>query len=59
MKLKWEQLEQSPIDETETFRTKVPGGWLVKETIINSEGCGTGIAFYPDPNHIWDGGSLP
>jgi hypothetical protein len=31
-------------------RAKVPGGWLVS--------AGSGIAFYPDPGHAWDGASL-
>lgn len=31
-------------------RAKVPGGWLVVQ--------GSGIAFVPDLNHEWDGGSL-
>lgn len=31
-------------------RAKVPGGWLVAS--------GSGIAFYPDPKHEWDGSSL-
>ena len=31
-------------------RAKVPGGWLVV--------CSTGIAFYSDPRHEWDGTSV-
>ena len=34
-------------------RTKVPGGWLVL-AIHNT----TGLTFYPDSVHKWDGGSL-
>jgi hypothetical protein len=30
-------------------RAKVPGGWLIA--------CGTGVTFYPDPDHEWDGSS--
>jgi hypothetical protein len=33
-------------------RAKVPGGWLV---LIN----GSAAAFYPDPEHAWDGKTLP
>ncbi len=32
-------------------RAKVPGGWLVKFQQ-------SGICFYPDPGHKWDGSSL-
>jgi hypothetical protein len=31
-------------------RAKVPGGWLIV--------CGTGVTFYPDPGHEWDGSSV-
>jgi hypothetical protein len=42
--------------EWEIHRTPVPGGWLV---LVRVEGDITpGIAFYPDPEHKWDGGSL-
>ncbi len=34
-------------------RTKVPGGWLV--LVMHNT---TGVTFYPDPEHKWDGGSL-
>ncbi len=33
------------------FRAKIPGGWLVQ----GSSDC---IAFVPDPDHRWDGGSI-
>lgn len=34
------------------YRAQIPGGWLVL--------CdGGGITFVPDPNHVWDGNSLP
>jgi hypothetical protein len=35
-------------------RAKVPGGWLV--IIAYGE---WGICFVPDPEHKWDGSSLP
>ena len=50
-KLQWEKLEANYY----TCRAKVPGGWLV----MIYAGDGSGITFYPDPNHEWDGGSLP
>lgn len=41
---------------TQVYRAKVPGGWL----ILTSGGQGfSGLTFYPDPKHEWDGGSLP
>ena len=37
------------------IRTKVVGGWFIRT------GQGEGIAafFYPNPQHLWDGSSLP
>lgn len=47
--MKWEKLKGNVYG---TKRCKVPGGWLV---IV----YGSGMAFYPDPEHKWDGSSLP
>jgi hypothetical protein len=39
------------LDAGSVARTKIPGGWLM---------ClEKGVTFVPDPNHEWDGGSLP
>lgn len=38
------------------LRTKVPGGWLVVVLGINGQE-GRSVAFYPDPDHVWDGKS--
>ena len=38
-------------------RAKVPGGWLVISQFYI--GGAHGLVFLPDPNHEWDGGSLP
>lgn len=46
-RLKFERLEAGGHSAA---RAKVPGGWLVV--------CGTGVTFYPDPAHQWDGASL-
>jgi hypothetical protein len=58
-KLVWEELKSSRA-ETGIFeigwkvhRAKVLGGWFVL-AIHNT----TGLTFYPDPEHKWDGGSL-
>ncbi len=37
------------------LRAKVPGGWFVKV----DRGYAGGAFFYPDPEHQWDGSSLP
>jgi len=37
-------------------RAKVPGGWLVISQF--KIGSAHGLAFIPDPNHTWDGGSV-
>jgi len=39
-----------------SFRTKVPGGWLVAIQIDVNKGM-AGLTFLPDPEHGWDGGS--
>ena len=36
-------------------RAKVPGGWLVG---IGANHMFSGVTFYPDPQHTWDGASL-
>jgi hypothetical protein len=36
------------------FRARVPGGWLI--VVHQQDGCGT--TFIPDPEHLWNGGSL-
>lgn len=47
--LNWEKLESSI---STVDRAKVPGGWFIKMH-------GESAFFYPDPEHIWDGSSLP
>jgi hypothetical protein len=61
--LVWQKLESKCVDQMwfhtawEVHRTKVPGGWLVVTRLEGS--APQGIAFYPDPDHRWDGGSVP
>jgi hypothetical protein len=50
----WEVLNTNEFG-TLMRRAKVLGGWLV----YASFGAGGGLAFYPDPEHVWDGSSLP
>jgi hypothetical protein len=38
------------------YRARVPGGWLIF-TWIPGRGGVCGVTFYPDPNHVWDGGT--
>jgi len=42
-------------------RARVPGGWLVIVYNGNDEqnSYAKSVAFYPDPNHSWNGNSLP
>jgi hypothetical protein len=43
----------------ETWRAKVPGGWLVLTTLPYNSGIAQSTTFYPDPAHEWDGQTLP
>ena len=38
------------------WRAKVPGGWFIR--IIGAPDDAAAF-FYPDPEHLWDGSSLP
>ncbi len=41
-----------PLNSTQPCcRAKIPGGWLIS--------AGGALAWYPDPEHAWDGASLP
>ena len=61
--LSWENIKTVREDrgllnsEYLTERAKVPGGWLVISQF--KIGPAHGLVFLPDPNHEWDGGSLP
>jgi hypothetical protein len=52
--LNWEKLK-SQVYNYSFYRAKVPGGWLI--SMVYGEGAG--LTFYPDPEHKWDGNSLP
>lgn len=47
--LRWEAVASSHYS---VLRSKVPGGWLI------AAGSGPSLAFYPDPEHRWDGASV-
>jgi hypothetical protein len=69
--LKWESLKMSVGPAVQ--RSKIPGGWLLvfydmMEMAMRSDSGGShhssdvpygGMAFVPDPDHQWDGNSLP
>ena len=65
MPIQWEYLGQETLPpgkfaptKVDIWRAKVPGGWLT----LTSKGTNTetlAMAFYPDPQHEWDGNTLP
>ncbi|PWU12038.1 MAG: hypothetical protein C5B51_01460 [Terriglobia bacterium] len=52
----WEPLRSSG-GLLSVLRAKVPGGWLVY--VCNGFHRHAGLTFYPDPEHRWDGVTLP
>lgn len=58
MALQWEEIEgERGVNRVE--RTKVPGGWLVRWHYDDYQFPWAGMTFVPDPDHEWDGNSLP
>ena len=59
--MKWESLNPafSSSSSRRVYRAKILGGWLVETTQSTDSGTGIGLAFVPDPEHKWDGNSLP
>jgi hypothetical protein len=65
MGIDWEYLGEQPLPpgtvapwKVQTWRSPVPGGWLV--LVINyTPDKSTGVTFYPDAAHGWNGHSLP
>lgn len=54
--VKWETvISETAHTRVTMYRAKVPGGWL----IMLWPGEAASVTFYPDPNHRWDGDSLP
>lgn len=51
---KYDDKEARQDHEGSVYRAKILGGWLV-----GLPGSGQGTTFVPDPEHKWDGNSLP
>lgn len=65
MAIEWEYLGRQGLPpgalfpkQVEMWRTPVPGGWLVL-TVETQQSDSLSTTFYPDPEHEWDGSSLP
>jgi len=58
-KWKWERLSGNPQWGMTYSRSKIQGGWLVENLYSSSNGIGAGLTFVLDPEHKWDGNSLP
>jgi len=65
---KWQGLHFSSINtdaSADISRAKIPGGWLVYSRAESAASANidrpfsTAVAFVPDPEHKWDGNSLP
>jgi hypothetical protein len=52
---------KQPVPPPEIVRAKVPGGWLICAGYVLALGgvAYSGMTFYPDPDHLWDGNALP
>jgi hypothetical protein len=67
--LVWERLKVSGVDTStapRVYRCKIHGGWLLETSRSRGSfggqsggGIGVGLTFIPDPEHKWDGNSLP
>jgi hypothetical protein len=53
-KLQFEKLDVGALS-ARVHRTMIPGGWL----LLVTSNSGGGLTFYSDPEHKWDGNSLP
>lgn len=65
MGIEWEYLGDQALppgkiapQHVETWRTPVPGGWLVLVIQKSGQISGLSTTFYPDPQHEWDGSTL-
>ena len=57
MTIDWERITDKTMSHFETYRTKVPGGWLVRtsEFMRYELSCAQSeaLVFVPDPEHQW------
>lgn len=53
-KIEWQKI-RSNNTMPPLYRSPVPGGWLIG----SAEAGIANICFVPDPEHLWDGNSLP
>ena len=62
MALRWEPLAGNTHESITTYRTKVPGGWLVlvhAKSYIGGQAVRVpSVTFYPDPHYLWNGSTL-
>jgi hypothetical protein len=66
-RLWWEGVKSTT--RQDISRTKVPGGWFIiienhvqsqtRQNLYEMQNLVGAAFFYPDPNHSWDGTSLP
>ena len=42
------------VKASNTWRCRVPGGWMVRTTASHNNGIGVGLTFVPDPDHTWE-----
>jgi len=54
--INWEEIGNNKNFFGNTYRAKIPGGWLF--LFKSPDSSGTGTTFIPDPEHKWDGNSL-
>ena len=63
MVLIWEEVESGAAKKgmfaapaPGVMRAKIPGGWFIRIYVGTAAGS---AFFYADPEHLWDGSSLP
>jgi hypothetical protein len=64
LELEWEKLEIGSKDGLKFLqRAKAPGGWLIwlskDKPLPGDKAPPSGLMFYADPNHKWNGSFLP